>query len=379
MTKSISMIQYLKQRIPRKYRLFAFLVTTSFIGVLLILWAVYSASKDIELIREVDSLYRFAKASLVGNKREDEIVQVLTGESMDEYQIIILEGTNNTHLPVNNLYVGLPLEMSVLEQSRINDRGGYVELDDRIYTWVKLPITGSNKQLVLIHQFVESPPRRLVNVYLKRLFVPAIFYIWLMVWVGLIIRFLTDKLVVQNKELEQMALYDSLTGLPNRVLLDDRLKKLIQDSRRDQRTFALAVIDLNKFKAVNDNFGHDQGDELLCQVAERICSLLRISDTVSRVGGDEFVLLLNVVDEKSCFHMCERIQNAVLTPYILREGEARIGLSIGIAMFPDHARDPVELLRNADMAMYSIKSKGGGIQFYTASQTGLESPVESVS
>lgn len=373
------MIQYLKQRIPRKYRLIAFLVTTSFIGVLLILWAVYSASKDIELIREVDSLYRFAKASLVGNKREDEIVQVLTGESMDEYQIIILEGTNNTHLPVNNLYVGLPLEMSVLEQSRINDRGGYVELDDRIYTWVKLPITGSNKQLVLIHQFVESPPRRLANVYLKRLFVPAIFYIWLMVWVGLIIRFLTDKLVVQNKELEQMALYDSLTGLPNRVLLDDRLKKLIQDSRRDQRTFALAVIDLNKFKAVNDNFGHDQGDELLCQVAERICSLLRISDTVSRVGGDEFVLLLNVVDEKSCFHMCERIQNAVLTPYILREGEARIGLSIGIAMFPDHARDPVELLRNADMAMYSIKSKGGGIQFYTASQTGLESPVESVS
>ena len=373
------MIQYLKQRIPQKYRLIAFLVTTSIIGVLLILWAVYNTSKDIELIREVDSLYRFAKASLVGNKREDELVRALTGQSLDEYQVIILEDSKISHLPDDKRYIGLPLEMSDLEQSRINDRGGYVELEDSIYTWVKLPISGSNNQLVLIHQFVEIPPSKLVNVYLKRLFVPAIFYIWLMVWVGLIIRFLTDKLVVQNKELEQMALYDSLTGLPNRVLLDDRLKKLIQDCRREQHTFALAVIDLNKFKGVNDNFGHDQGDELLCQVAERICSLLRISDTVSRVGGDEFVLLLNDVDEESCFQMCERIQSAVLTPYILREGEARIGISIGIAMFPKHARDPVELLRNADMAMYSIKSNGGGIRFYTDSQACLENPVESIS
>lgn len=379
MTKSISIIQYLKQRIPQKYRFIAFLVTTSIIGVLLIFWAVYNTSRDLELIHEVDNLYRFAEASLAGNKREDELVRALTNQPADDYQILILEDTNITYFPDDNLHARLPLEMRHLEQSRINHRGDYVEIDAGIYTWAKLPITGSNKHVVLIHKFVASPPSRLVTIYLKRLFVPAIFYVWLMVWVGLIIRFLTDKLVVQNKELEQMALYDSLTGLPNRVLLDDRLKKLIQDCRRDQRSFALAVIDLNKFKAVNDNFGHDQGDELLYQVAERICSLLRTSDTVARVGGDEFVLLLNEVDEESCIHMCERIQRAVLTPYILREGEARIGLSIGIAMFPKHARDPVTLMRNADMAMYSVKTNGGGIQFYAGGQAGLKNPVESVS
>jgi diguanylate cyclase (GGDEF)-like protein len=379
MTKSISIIQYLKQRIPQKYRLIAFLVTTSIIGVLLIFWAVYNTSKDLELNHEVDNLYRFAKASLDGKKRDDELLRALTEQSADDYQVLILEDTNITHLPDDNLHARLPLEMRHLEQSRINPRGGYVEIEDSIYTWAKLPVTGSNKHVVLLHKFVETPPSRLVNIYLKRLFVPAIFYVWLMVWVGLIIRFLTDKLVAQNKEFEQMALYDSLTGLPNRVLLDDRLKKLIQDYQRDQRTFALAVIDLNKFKAVNDNFGHDQGDELLCQVAERICSLLRTSDTASRIGGDEFVLLLNDVNEESCIHMCERIKSAVLTPYILREGEARIGLSIGIAMFPKHAKDPVTLMRNADMAMYSIKTNGGGIQFYAGSQACSENPVASVS
>jgi diguanylate cyclase (GGDEF)-like protein len=379
MTKFISNIQYLKQRIPEKYRLIAFLATTSIIGVLLILWAVYNTSRDLELIHEVDNLYRVAKASLAGKKLDDELLRAYATKPADDYQVVILEGTNIIHLPDNNLHARLPLELRHLEQSRINPRGGYVEIEDSIYTWAKLPVTGSNKHVVLLHKFVETPPRQLVNIYLKRLFVPAIFYVWLMVWVGFIIRFLTGKLVAKNKELEQMALYDSLTGMPNRVLLNDRLKKLIQDCRRDQRTFGLAVIDLNKFKAVNDNFGHDQGDELLCQVADRICSLLRTADTVSRIGGDEFVLLLNDVNQKSCLHMCERIQSAVLTPYILREGEARIGSSIGVAMFPEHGEDPETLMRHADLAMYSIKTHGGGIRFYTASQTSLENPVTSFS
>lgn len=378
MTKSISIIQYFKQRIPQQYRLIAFLVITSIIGVLLIFLAVYNTSKDLELIHEVDNLHRFAKASLAGNNREDELVRSLTNNSTNDYQVLILENMGASLRPDDNIDPRFPVDASTLEQSRINERGGFVEVADRIYTWVKLPITASNKHVVLIHNFVGSPPSRLARIYLKRLFVPAIFYIWLMVWVGLIIRFLTDKLIVQNKELEYMALYDSLTGLPNRVLLNDRLHKLIQDCQRNQRTFALAVIDLNKFKAVNDNLGHDQGDELLCQVADRISKLLRTSDTVSRIGGDEFILLLNDVNVESCTRKCERIQSEILKPYVLREGEVCIGLSIGIAVFPDHAEDLITLMRNADMAMYAIKSKGGGIQFYEKGQQSLSNPVANV-
>ncbi len=379
MQKTLSIFRYFKQFIPQQYRLITFLVVTSIIGVLLIFLAVYNTSKDLELIHEVDNLHRFAATSLVKNNQEYDLLRALTTQPTSDYQMFILENDSIIHYPEDNSQVRFPLDINILEQSRINERGGYLEIEEEVYTWVKLPIDDTNKQLVLVHNFVGSPPSRLINIYLKRLFVPAIFYIWLMVWVGLIIRFLTNKLISQNKELEQMAMYDSLTGLPNRVLLDDRLHKLIQDCQRTQLAFALAVIDLNKFKAVNDNLGHDQGDELLCQVANRICDLLRTSDTVSRIGGDEFVLLLHDVNEESCIRMCERIQSAILEPYILREGEVTIGLSIGIAMFPDHAKDPITLMRHADMAMYSIKTQGGGIQLYAGTHEKAANPVSSVS
>lgn len=377
MAKLLPVIQYFKQRIPQKYRLIAFLAVTSIIGVWLIVLAVYNTSKDLEIIHEMDNLHRFAKASLAANNRVDALVQALTSQHTDDYQVLVMDNNSVNNLSDDNLHALFPLDVSSLEQSRIDERGGYVEARDRIYTWVDLPVTGSNKRLVLTHKFVGSSPSRLVSIYLKRLFVPAIFYIWLMTWVGLIIRFLTDKLIAQNKELEHMALYDSLTGLPNRVLLNDRLHKLIQDCQRNQRAFALAVIDLNKFKAVNDTLGHDQGDELLCQVADRISKLLRTSDTISRVGGDEFVLLLNDVNEQSCIRKCKRIQSEILKPYILREGEVSIGLSIGIAMFPDHADEPSTLMRIADMAMYSIKSNSGGIQLYASNQDSMNHLVTS--
>ncbi len=375
MAKSFSTIQSLKQLTLQKYRLLTFLITTSIVGVLLILWAVYNASRDIELIHEVDNLYHFATTSVAANKGMDELIRALRRQPAGDYQVVTLEDANVPRLPDDELLADLPRHIQQLEESRINNRGGYVEIEDSVYTWAILPVGDRNKHVVLFHRFEATPASQLLAIYIKRLFIPAIFYVWLMVWVGLIVRYLTDKLVAKNKELEQMALYDSLTGLPNRVLLDDRLKKHIQEYQRDQRSFALALIDLNNFKAVNDKFGHDQGDELLCQVAERICGLLRTSDTVSRVGGDEFVLLLNDVDEASCLHMCERVKNAVLTPYILREGEARIGLSIGIAIFPEHGGDPVTLMRNADMAMYSVKTHGGGIHIYEDDQARTEEPV----
>lgn len=365
MTKSISFYQKFKQRIPQKYRLVAFLVTTSIIGVLLIFLSVYNTSKDLELVHEIDNLHRFAKASLAGNNQAEELVRMIASQPGDDYQVLILSNNRVTHRPDKRLHTRFTPDMNNLEESRINEHGGFMLIEDSIYTWVKVSIDGSNNQMVLFHKFMGSPPSRLVSIYLKRLFIPAIFYIWLMVWVGLIIRYLTEKLIAQNKELERMALYDSLTGLPNRVLLNDRLHKLIQDCRRNQRTFALAVIDLNKFKLVNDTLGHDQGDELLRLVAGRVNSLLRTSDTISRIGGDEFVMLLNDVNEGSCIRKCELVQSDILKPYVLREGEVRIGLSIGIAIFPKHGEEPDTLMRNADMAMYHIKTKGGGIQLYT--------------
>jgi diguanylate cyclase (GGDEF)-like protein len=366
------MIQLLNQCKPREYRIITFLTVTSITGVLLIFIAVYNASRDLEIIHKVDNLHGFVQASLTDLDRADDALHQLAGLSSDNYQVVIVDNNSVAKIPDENLHDNFPRNMAELEQSRINKHGGYVEAEDRIYTWTMLPLTGSNTSVVLVHNFTQSTVGALARIYSKRLLVPAIFYIWLMVWVSLIIRFLTNRLRAQNETLEHMALHDSLTDLPNRTLLNNRLQKMIQDCRRNQRSFALAIIDLNEFKSVNDTLGHDHGDELLRLFAGRVRGMLHAVDTLARIGGDEFVLLLNDVDEESCIATCERIYTSISRPFCLREAEVNIGLSIGIAIFPEHGEESTTLMRNADLAMYLIKSKGGGINLYAGHQKTLK-------
>lgn len=363
------MIQYLKQHNPKEYQLIIFLTVTSVIGVLLIFVGVYQASRDLEIIHKVNNLFSFAQAGHVNRNHTDKSLRLLPYLDSNKYHFLTIENNIIVSPTGSSLPDNFPSAKATLEKSRINNHGGYIETENRIYTWAILPLTGVNKQLLLVHNFKQSSVGTLAKVYSKRLLVPGVFYIWLMVWVSLIIRFLTKKLRTQNQALEHMALHDSLTGMPNRTLLQDRLHKLIQDCRRNQRKFALAVIDLNKFKSINDTLGHDQGDQLLRLFAERIHHSLRASDTCARIGGDEFVLLLNNTDEESCITMCERIKTATSKPFPLTEAEVKIDISIGIALFPEQGEEATSLMRNADIAMYAIKSKGGGINLYSNQQT----------
>ena len=341
------------------------------IGIFLLLLGVYNTSKDLELIHDVNNLHQFASTSIEANQRVDELAQALSNRTDTQYQLVIIDPSGVVQEPVNNIkkLEKFPLDFKQLESFRINPQGGYVEVEEQVYTWVKLALPEREHSVVLIHKMLDSLPVNPFNTYLKRLLIPAIFYLWLMVWVGLILRFLTDQLQSQNEALTQMALHDSLTGLPNRVLLEQRLNNMIQQCQANKSHFALAVIDLNKFKAVNDSLGHDQGDELLCLVAGRIGSIIK-SDTIARIGGDEFVLLLNGVTQESSLDKCKEIKNAILKPYSLREGNVVIGLSIGIALFPEHGIKSDTLMRHADLAMYQVKSSGGGINIYSGDNKG---------
>ena len=356
------MIQYLKNLLPQKYRLITFFITTSIIGVLLIFFAAYNASKDLEILSDIKNTHKFLQVGMAGYDKASSSVEVFN--TFESYQLIIVDGENFKANVDVNLPLLFPREMDELEESRKNQYGGYVDIDKDTYTWSSIFITESQQYMLLIHKFYGVPVSSLVNIYFKRLFVPGIFYIWLMFWVALILRFLTERLISQNEELEHKALHDSLTELPNRILLNKQILKSIENCQRNKSKFSLAVIDLNKFKEINDTHGHDQGDELLCLVAKRINNVLRTSDMLARIGGDEFVLLFNDADEKSSIMMCERIKHSVLQPYSLREACVNIGLSIGIALFPEHGQDPKTLMRNADLAMYAVKSKGGGIKLY---------------
>ena len=170
-----------------------------------------------------------------------------------------------------------------------------------------------------------------------------------------------------EQRMQHMAHHDSLTGLPNRLLFNDRLAQAIIHANRDTSQFALLYLDLDKFKPVNDTFGHDAGDQLLMKVAERIRGQVRESDTVARLGGDEFTVILREVSSREDIAaIARKIIAAIALPFDLgKESQAiEIGTSIGIAVYPGDAQDHETLIKLADAAMYSAKSRRNCFRFF---------------
>jgi diguanylate cyclase (GGDEF)-like protein/PAS domain S-box-containing protein len=161
--------------------------------------------------------------------------------------------------------------------------------------------------------------------------------------------------------IRHLAFHDPLTGLPNRALLQDRLELALASARRDRESLGLMFIDLDRFKAINDSFGHDAGNDMLKEVADRLTSRLRRSDTVARMGGDEFVLLLRGVEMPENYALvAQAVIAALSTPVTLHGHVMQVGASIGIACFPDDGLDAAALMKHADAAMYAAKAAGRG-------------------
>lgn len=181
-----------------------------------------------------------------------------------------------------------------------------------------------------------------------------------------IIKDVTETIVYQQ-QLERQVKYDALTGLPNRVLLADRLEHAIRTSRHRRQSVAVGFVDLDHFKYVNDSLGHSIGDDLLKAVATRLQHCLRDGDTVARLGGDEFVIILPEfqVDEWAIY-VLQRMQAEIAKPFIVGDRELKVTSSIGVSLFPQDAHDAETLLRHADIAMYRAKDSGRNtIEFFT--------------
>lgn len=170
---------------------------------------------------------------------------------------------------------------------------------------------------------------------------------------------MTDAAEQATKQMTHLAEHDFLTGLPIRVLLADRLAQAITLAQRHGKKVALIYLDLDHFKHINDSLGHEVGDKLLQSVAKRLQACVRHSDTVSRHGGDEFVVLLPEVDDvQSAVHIAEKLIEAVAKPHLIGNHRLHITLSIGISIYPDVSKDAEEVIRNADSAMYYAKKSG---------------------
>lgn len=231
---------------------------------------------------------------------------------------------------------------------------------------VPVSITANTPYFVMLNVDVTAAGwnKRLLA---KTLFPALITAFFLVILSGLILRNryvenLLKQLFDSTSELSELAYFDALTGLPNRRLLEDRAAQAFKAARRSKQMVAIMFLDLDYFKAVNDTHGHDVGDKLLKSVAERLKSLLRMEDTISRIGGDEFVILLpKIVDEQQAALTAEKIIKALTEPFNVDEYVIKIGGSIGVAIYSKHGTTPASLLKCADEAMYAAKRLGRNV------------------
>jgi two-component system cell cycle response regulator len=181
------------------------------------------------------------------------------------------------------------------------------------------------------------------------------------------VRMLYKKLANYAKELEQKALYDSMTGLPNRGLVDDRLAHAIALATRHTWTLAVMFLDLDRFKSINDTHGHAVGDGVLKEVAKRLLQHARDEDTVCRNGGDEFLyVLMDPRGDENIQRIADSLVKTIGQPIDMGELQPAIKASIGIAVYPDHGATGEQLIRNADAAMYRAKTRTNGCAFFSA-------------
>jgi len=176
---------------------------------------------------------------------------------------------------------------------------------------------------------------------------------------------LEQRMAERTEQLAHQALHDNLTKLPNRMLLTDRLQQAISTARRSRQQTALLLLDLDRFKEINDTLGHQYGDFVLQQTAGRLRNALRENDTVARLGGDEFAIVLaSITGADAAALVVQKIVNIVEQPMHIADQALEVGASIGCTIFPDHAEDPALLMKYADMAMYDAKRRRGQWSMY---------------
>ncbi|MFZ2986452.1 putative bifunctional diguanylate cyclase/phosphodiesterase, partial [Ideonella sp.] len=193
--------------------------------------------------------------------------------------------------------------------------------------------------------------------------------------------FIINTDISQRKEQEarirKMALYDSMTGLPNRRMFMDRIRQALADGARDDATLALLFLDLNRFKEINDTLGHDVGDHVLIEVARRFQGALQGEELLARLAGDEFVVLAGSANAATAAQLAARLQDTLRLPVAAMGHSFPLSVSIGTALFPEDGRSVEELLKHADLAMYRAKAQGGGHQAYRPDMSaGLDERIE---
>lgn len=265
-------------------------------------------------------------------------------------------------------------------------------LEDGSFRYVRSNLSHQNKTKISLAQITNQSPQTLLGeevgnivaenyrncingrtsmTYEEKLDLPGGNFIWLTtltpIFEGDVVTHIVgsaEDITVRKRlelELETYANYDKLTGLPNRRLFFERLEQIVLECKRDKGSFALLFLDLDGFKAINDEYGHEIGDEVLIAVGKRLAKSVRASDMVARMGGDEFTAIIrNSADKEAVAVVADKIHKSISKPIRIGETTHAVHVSIGIAIYPESGKDSKTLLRNADVAMYAVKRAGKG-------------------
>lgn len=360
-----------------KIKFIGMFVGSAVTGVILVLLAVFNASTELAIVQEISAMHDLMQDRLekTGTSRQAHITEqamhsLAENLSTKHYRVLPVFAEPQNPDELEWQWDGLRVSWADIQQSRVGAQGGYFHRGGHVYTWSLLAPAG-HRRLLVLHRHEPLAPRLLFSVYQNRLIVPAAFTIWMTVWVSLILNGLLTRLQAQKDAVERMAWHDPLTGLPNRNLLFKTLEDWVERARTERFSFVLAVVDLDGFKEVNDAHGHDVGDALLQQVARRFEHAVRRNDMVARMGGDEFILLFPDMTIEACEEVCAGIVRDLCAEYWVQGHPVRVSASVGVARFPEDAREIVELIRQADTAMYMAKRSGGGVVWYSRSDSGL--------
>lgn len=254
---------------------------------------------------------------------------------------------------------------SITNQISAGKTGGQTELDGESFIWAAAAIESSPYTLLTLHRIHHDLVSHFKTLGV-RLIAAGTVVVWIAVWGGLVVAGLFVKRQEKhNADILHQALHDELTGLPNRNLLYDRLQQAINLWHRAQKTVALLIIDLDRFKEINDALGHQGGDQVLVQTARRLREALRETDTVARLGGDEFALLLPAGNAQEATQLANKVLKALEPSYQINGIDIDVKASVGIAVYPYHGNNADDLIRHADMAMYQAKQQDSGFMVYS--------------
>ncbi len=334
----------------------------------------YHIARDTEILKE---------SALLGTEIQ-EIVNVLSDQSIDQKTrddnfkflvrlhkphtyILILRNQNGDIIsdvdilpPSSELHA----ELAQIGPPKFIPRSGNIKINGKDYPWAAAPLKQGNVELLMIHK-PHTADAPLIETIAARFFIAGLVVIWMAVWAALILASIMSKRIhAHNDELQHRASHDDLTQLPNRSLLHQRVEQAIANASETNQSLALLIMDLDRFKEINDTLGHQIGDNLLLNVGRRISVVIRDSDTVARLGGDEFALLLPNTCVENAIACVERISRALEKPFNINQQNITTSFSIGIAMFPQHGKDLESLLKYADIAMYQAKNRGSGYSVY---------------